>query len=163
MYGRQGLVNDLIAWLSLIVITPLNIYQESVNNSQYTIYIRNQSKWISLAVYPILRDQIPYFLQPTCVISFLVFQARSHCVKLFGAVAFHNRIPNDSHVPIHSSLTRRQMTETTREDWSWKFDFPHAGKGVSGSLWECSTQRHFRRASSFPSCWKKSCHASAYF
>ena len=32
-------------------------------------------------------------------------------------------------MPIHPSLTSRNMAETTRGDLSWEFDFRHAGEG----------------------------------
>ena len=57
-----------------------------------------------------------------------------HRLGGMGFTTLGDVIPDDSHVPIHPSLTSRQMTETTKGDWSWEFDFHHSGQGVIGSL-----------------------------
>jgi len=114
------------------------------------------SQWISPAVYPILRDHIPYFVQPKCVVSFLFFRPYNPKIGSLKRRLHQYSLAHFAewmHMPIDPSLTNRQITETTGWNWSWEFDFRHSGQEGSGSLWESSAQRHTnqRYGGSFPS------------
>ena len=143
--------------------TPLNVH--SAQKSP----IPNQRKWISLAVYPILRNRIPYFLQPTCAISFLVFQARSTfrwmtrmCQSIHRWRAGEwLRLPEEIGLG-NLIFTMRVKDSVAPSENAPLRDIPIRDTLGAPPLVRLSS-RNFRRASSFPSCWQKSCRASAYF